>query len=280
MLGNSTFMLIRFLIFLCLAGPLQAQQTLSYSVLPGQPCHGRDTPCRLGDRTYHIKEPDGWDGVSPLPVMLHFHGWNRTGAVPVFHSRISGETRKRGVLLVAPTGLRRTWDFWSDRSADVAFANVVLDDVASRYPIDRNRIYVSGYSFGSAMAWRYACDSGNGIAALLAVAGTLQQSQACRQGPDEVRHVHGLSDTVMDFPMGPGGDTLYPVALWRSQFRCGPGHAVTQWAATDAIAFERHDWTNCAAGKRTILDLHPGGHFIPKGWFGAQLDDLLSYDPA
>ncbi|MEP3297415.1 MAG: polyhydroxybutyrate depolymerase [Pseudoruegeria sp.] len=269
-------MLIRSLIFLCLAAPVHAQQTLSYSVLPGEPCHGRNVPCELDDRTYNVKEPDGWDGVSSLPVMLHFHGWGRTGSVPVYHSRISGETRKRGVLLVAPTGRNRTWSFRSDQSADVSYANDVLDDVAARYPIDRDRIYVSGYSFGSAMAWRYVCDSGNGIAALLAVAGTLNQTQTCPEGPQEVRHVHGKSDTVMDFPMGAGGDTLYPVALWRSQFSCDLEHEVTQWAATDDIAFERHDWTNCASGKRTVLDLHPGGHFIPRGWFGAQLDDLLS----
>ncbi|MEO0343606.1 MAG: polyhydroxybutyrate depolymerase [Pseudomonadota bacterium] len=233
----------------------------------------------MEDRTYHVKEPDGWDGVSSLPVMLHFHGWSRTGAVPVFHSRISGETRRRGVLLVAPTGLNRTWDFRSNQSADVAFANLVLEDVAARYPINRDHIYVSGYSFGSAMAWRYACNSGNGIAALLSVAGTLHQTEVCPQGPNEVRHVHGLSDTVMDLPIGPGDDLLYSVALWRSQFGCVLDHNVTQWAASDAIVFQRHDWTNCAEGKRTILDLHPGGHFIPSGWFGAQLQDLLGADP-
>ncbi len=272
-------MLKHLLILLCLAGPLHAQQTLPYSVLAGQPCHGRDVACELNGRTYNVKEPDGWDGVTPLPVMLHFHGWGRTGAVPVYHSRISGETRRRGVLLVAPTGRNRTWDFWSSGSADVAFANAVLADVASRYPIERSQIYVSGYSYGSAMAWRYACDSGNGIAALLAVAGSLRQSETCAQAPREVRHVHGLSDTVMDFPMGPNGDTLYPVALWRALFRCSPVNAVTQWAATDAIAFERHDWSTCTAGARVILDLHSGGHFIPAGWFGAQLDDLLGNGP-
>ena len=36
------------------------------------PCGG-DTVCKLGDRSYNILMPDDWDGVTPLPVMMHFH---------------------------------------------------------------------------------------------------------------------------------------------------------------------------------------------------------------
>ncbi len=262
------------ILFAVLAAMASAQDTNPSSILPGSPCHGQ-TPCVLDGREYHVKEPDGWDGISPLPVMLHFHGWARTGAVPVYHGRISGATRRRGVLLVAPTGRNRTWDFRNPESADIAFADAVLDDVAQRYPVDLNRLYVSGYSFGSAMAWRYVCARGDRVTALLAVAGTLRQTTNCPQSPQEVRHVHGLSDNVMDFPMGPGGDALYPVALWRERFACGAGQAAGPWSVTADDNFDRHVWADCASGQEVILDLHPRGHFIPKGWIGRQLDELL-----
>ena len=265
---------ISLLLVALLASPALAQDTNPNSILPGNPCHG-ETPCQLNDRTYHVKEPDGWDGVSPLPVMLHFHGWARTGAVPVYHGRISGATRRRGVLLLAPTGINKSWDFWSGREGDVDFGAAVIEDAAKRYPIDRSRIYVSGYSFGSAMAWRYVCNNGNDVAALLAVAGTLDQREDCAEGPAEVRHVHGLRDNVMDFPMGPGGDTLFPVALWRQQFGCGGSDQVNERSVTDDDDFTRHSWERCTTGKRVSLDLHARGHFIPKGWIGRQLDELL-----
>lgn len=266
------------LIFVAFAGPAVSQPTNPNSILPGSPCHGQ-TPCTLEGRTYHVKEPDGWDGRSPLPVVLHFHGWARTGAIPVYHTRISGATRRRGVLLLAPTGVNKTWDFWRGRSDDVDFAAAVIEDAATRYPIDRSRIYVSGYSFGSAMAWRYVCENGNDVAALIAVAGTLDQREDCPQGPAEVRHVHGLSDTVMDFPMGPGGDTRYPVALWRQQFGCGADDQITAWQVTEHDNFTRHAWENCATGQKVKLDLHARGHFIPLGWIGRQLDELLGLAP-
>ena len=227
----------------------------------------------LGDRSYHVRVPDDWDGVTPMPVLLHFHGWMRTGALPVKHQRISGATRRRGVLLLAPNGRGRNWDFRRRDTDDVAFAAAVIEAAARQYPIDRSRIYVSGYSYGSAMAWRYVCENGNGVAALVAVAGSLRQSEDCPQAPREVRHVHGLADTVMDFPIGPGGDTTHPVALWREQFGCGAGRDAGDWQARAFLTFARTTW-ECPGG-RVTLDVHPGGHFIPHGWIARQLDQLL-----
>ena len=242
------------------------------------PCHA-EIPCFIGERSYHVKEPDDWDGVKPLPVLLHFHGWMRQGTLIVQHSRISGATRRRGVLLLAPNGQGKTWNFWTSRTDDVAFASAVIEDAARRYPIDRDRIFVSGYSYGSAMAWRYACEKGNAIAALLAVSGTLSQAEECPEAPREVRHVHGTSDTVMDFPFGPGGDTTYPVALWRSRMGCATGRDTGTWQVTGHDLFDRTVWNRCDAG-RVVLDVHQRGHFIPRGWIARQLDELLGLEPS
>lgn len=241
-------------------------------------CHA-EVPCSLGARSYHVKEPDGWDGKKPLPVLLHFHGWMRQGTLIVKHGRISGATRRRGVLLLAPNGQGKTWDFWTDQTDDVAFAAAVIEDAARRYPIDRSRIYVSGYSYGAAMAWRYACQNGDGVAALLAVSGTLRQSEDCPQAPREVRHVHGTSDTVMDFPFGPNGETTGAVRLWRDRMGCdGPGLEAGEWSVTEHDRFTRTRW-DCESGN-VILDVHSRGHFIPQGWIARQLDDLLGLPPS
>lgn len=252
--------------------------TPSLAVDAAEPACHAEIPCQLGERSYHVKEPDDWDGTSPLPVLLHFHGWMRQGTLIVKHGRISGATRRRGVLLLAPNGNGKTWDFWDSDTDDVAFAAAVIEDAARRYPIDRSRIYVSGYSYGSAMAWRYACENGNGVAALLAVSGSIRQTEDCPQAPREVRHVHGTSDTVMGFPFGPDGDITYPVMLWREKLRCNGGQPAGDWRVTKHDLFQRTIWTDCAAGK-VVLDVHERGHFIPRGWIARQLDQLLGRDP-
>lgn len=244
-----------------------------------QTCEG-PVACTIGDRSYHVKTPDDWDGKTKLPVLLHFHGWQRTGALPVAHQRISGHTRRRGVLLIAPNGNRKTWDFWDGRSEDVDFAAAVIEDVAKRFPIDRDQIYVSGYSYGSAMAWRYACENGQDVAAILAISGTLDQEEDCPQMPKAVRHVHGLNDNVLRFPFGANGDETYPVALWRGLFNCTDEAATSTWNARDFLTFSRSEWTDCAEGHSVILDVHSGGHFIPHGWIGWQLDQLMGRTPS
>lgn len=236
-------------------------------------CEGAK-PCVLGERSYHLQAPDDWDGVTPLPVMMHFHGWQRQGTLIVRHERIAGATRKRGVLLVAPNGLRRSWNFWRPGSYDVGFARAVLDDVKARYPVIQDQVFISGYSWGSNMAWRFVCEDGADIAALLAISGTLDQDETCATAPKQVRQVYGLNDQVLDFPFGPNGDRDYPVSLWRNKLECGAGQSLGTWQQVPFLQLQRRVWQNCETG-RVSLDIHPGGHFIPHGWIARQLDEML-----
>ncbi|WP_298839968.1 polyhydroxybutyrate depolymerase [uncultured Roseobacter sp.] len=260
------------LLFLVLSS-LFFQTYAVFAMGPTQDACTDQTPCRIGDRSYHVKLPDDWDGVTPMPVLLHFHGWQRQGSLIVRHQRISGATRRRGVLLVAPNGLGRSWDFWRAGTPDVAFARAVLEDVRKTYPVIDGQIFVSGYSWGSNMAWRFVCEDGADVAALLAISGTLSQAEDCATAPGQVRQVYGLNDQVLDFPFGPGGDTEYPVYLWREKFGCGAGTPEGPWNARDFLTFRRTTW-DCDGGS-VSLDIHPGGHFIPHGWIARQLDQIL-----
>ena len=122
---------------------------------------GEDTSCKVGDRSYAARAPEGWNGTDPLPVLIHFHGWGRQGRTPIRSPRVYGATNETGVLLLAPDGIRKSWAFWQREDRDIRFAEAVLDDAARRWPIDRSRVYLSGYSFGSLMALAVACDSGD-----------------------------------------------------------------------------------------------------------------------
>ena len=264
--------MFRIFLILCLMPLMSAASEQS------KHCHGQD-PCFVDKRSYHIAEPEGWDGQSPLPVLMHFHGWKRQGTLIVRHDRIVSATQKRGVLLVAPNGNNRTWDFWREDSPDVGFARAVLEDVKARYPVDETRIYVSGYSWGSNMAWRFVCHDGEDVAALLGISGTLRPGQDCWTAPDEVRQVYGLADTVLSFPYGPNGETGHAVRLWRDRFECGVGEAQGDWRITELDLFTRTVWADCSEG-HIIFDIHPGGHFIPRGWIARQLDEVMGLAPS
>ncbi|WP_350335671.1 alpha/beta hydrolase family esterase [Coralliovum pocilloporae] len=235
-------------------------------------CEGNQA-CQIKDRSYHVRAPKGWDGKTPLPVLLYFHGWGRTGLNPINNPKVGGATDSNNVLLVAPNGIRRSWDFWDYDSRDTPFVDKVLADVSARWPIDRKRIFISGYSYGAAMAWRLACERGSEFAGYLSIAGTLwrQNDIQCAGGPVNLAHVHGLRDNVMDLPTGTDGDPLNGIALWRRINQCEGRPDQIEETGT----FTCYAWSSCGSGKRTSACFHKSGHLIPKGWLNATLKQVL-----
>ncbi|WP_421980773.1 alpha/beta hydrolase family esterase [Roseibium sp.] len=236
------------------------------------PC-GLEEACNVGERVYRAKPPESWDGKEPLPVLIHFHGWKRDSKHPLKNPKVLNAINGNGALLVAPEGLHRTWDFWERDNRDVPFVRAVLEDVAKRYPIDGNRIYATGFSYGSAMAWRVACDAGDLIAGILPAAGTLYRQGAitCPAGPVNVMHVHGFKDNVMKMPLGQDGDPNVAVDLWRRTNLCSaePDKSET------VNGHDCRTWSSCQSGKEVMLCVHDRGHIVPKGWIGNALDLAL-----
>ncbi|MEO1613436.1 MAG: polyhydroxybutyrate depolymerase, partial [Pseudomonadota bacterium] len=221
---------------------------------------------------YHAAPPPEWDGESALPVLLHFHGWGRRSSGVLKNQRVAGPSAANGVLLLAPQGLGRSWSFWSEDSRDSEFALAVIEDAATRWNIDRSRVFISGFSYGGAMAWRMACDKGAVAAKFLPIAGSLWSGdrEDCAE-PVALSHVHGLTDTVMDYPFGPNGEEDGAVSLWLRENHCG--------AEPDEVEvvdrFQCRRWTSCG-GPPVELCTHPSGHFIPKTWLGYALPRALA----
>jgi len=163
---------------------------------------------------------------------------------------------------------------------DIRFTEAVLADAQRRWPIDRSRVYLSGYSFGSLMALAVACDSGDKYAAVLGIGGLLDYARPsrCNTGPVSIRNVHGLKDNVIDLPTRDDPDPALGMLPWVEISGCDPNVRTANQVETvkPIREYTEHRWTNCANGKEVQIDIHGRGHFIPKGWIKRQLEDLLS----
>src|SRR5260221_19774 len=62
-------------------------------------------------------------------------------------------------------------DIYSKPVDDVAYASAIIDDVESKYSVDRKRIYLLGHSNGGFMVHRLACDLSSRVAAVVSLAG-------------------------------------------------------------------------------------------------------------
>lgn len=101
----------------------------------------------LAESHYLIAAPDS-PGPHPLVVSLHGDGAGaRSGAMTTW---MAAWRPRRDFILVAPeapTG-GPSWRL-GDQEASVRFLIQVLNDVARRYDVDVNRVYVQGFSGGS-----------------------------------------------------------------------------------------------------------------------------------
>ena len=256
-------------LLLVLAGPAYAA---------GSPCD-LDRPCEVEGGDYYLRLPSGWDGRSPLPALLFFHGHNSSGASAMRSESIKRDFVDRGYLLIAPNGMPRPGSGvrgWPSRPMagawrdDLAFTFRVMSDVERRLPLDRSRILVSGFSSGGSMAWYLACYRGRGIAAFVPVAGGLRDPhppERCPAGPARMLHVHGFGDlqvplegrAIRDWHQG---DVFASLGLLRQTNACRS--LPTRFEHVGG--YRCRVWEDCGSRRDVRLCLHDGGHSLPRGW--------------
>ena len=171
-----------------------------------EPC-GPDAPCAVAGGDYFLAFPDDWDGESPLPALIFYHGHRSSGLSVLNSGSMHDAFGDHGYLLIAPNGAKRPGTdirAWPARPTtdgardDVAFSLDVIEDVAARVPLDRDRLYVAGFSAGGSMAYMMACYEGQRFAGAVSIAGALRRpipDGLCPGGPVSMLHFHGYADT-------------------------------------------------------------------------------------
>ena len=131
-------------------------------------------------REFLLRVPAG--APSPMPLVVSLHGAGGHAAGVEKQSGWAALADREGVALAYPDGIGKTWnDGRADTPSlsvkenveDVAFLTALIEDVATRAPIDRKRVYMNGISNGAFMTSRFACERGTMVAAIGLVAGTI-----------------------------------------------------------------------------------------------------------
>jgi polyhydroxybutyrate depolymerase len=191
-------------------------------------------------RTYELTVPDFARHGGPRPLLIELHGGGGSGQGIERLARFGPLAERDGVVLVAPDGIRRSWN--DGRRAprigataggvdDVGFIVALIDDLAHRYPIDLGRVYVAGMSNGAMMAGRLAATVPDRVAAFAQVAGTAPADAAswCHPGrPVPIIQIHGTADMLVPYVGGPIGAARRPRRAFAGR---GQVIGVEAWAA-------------------------------------------------
>jgi polyhydroxybutyrate depolymerase len=231
------------------------------------------------ERDYILHRPRDLPS-GPRPLVLELHGGGGTAENIERLTSLQSETDARGWLIARPDGVDRQWNDGRPEVRagvdDVAFLAAVIDDVASRTPVDRARVYATGISNGALMAGRLACELADRIAAVGQVAGTSGTELAARCAPGRpvsVLLIGGTADPLVPFGGGPIGPVLGVgtgrgtvvgaeayVAAWMARDGTGAVDAATLGPDTTLLRATAPDGTEVA-----FYRVEGGGHTWPGG---------------
>ncbi len=161
------------------------------------------------NREYVLYVPDSYDGSTPVPLMMNFHGFGGSAGDYMLDADMRGLAESEVFILVYPQGscLDGTshWnpalpggDNKSDAD-DLGFIEAMITDLSNRYAIDMERVYACGYSNGGMLAYGLACFQSDWIAAIGAVSGTMLDTGCVPSHPIPLINIHGTTDGVLPY---------------------------------------------------------------------------------
>lgn len=132
-----------------------------------------------------VDTPDGYDGVTPVPVLFAFHGAG--GSSSSLQGPFARDAKERGYLGVY---LKSSGNEWS-RQADTPVLDAAYAAVVQNYCVDINRVFAVGHSSGAQMITQLLCANEDRFRAVAPVA----SSKYCN-GWDATAAIviHGVDD--------------------------------------------------------------------------------------
>jgi polyhydroxybutyrate depolymerase len=147
-------------------------------------------------RIYRLFVPPGYDGRTPLPLVLDLHPSGGTSAGQARTSGFEDLAARERFVVASPQAENGRWNVpvQESRADDVIYIKDVIDHVSAQVCIDATRIFATGFSGGGRMASLLGCVLNSRIAAIAPVA-SLRWPSPCSGRPVPVLTFHGLADS-------------------------------------------------------------------------------------
>jgi len=257
------------------------------------------------DRAFDVRVPAGWDGSSPLPLIVALHGGGAYKGAGETVTCPGGDRSDplclgnlavaRGYALVYPNGsgsrpLRgvRTWNAGGRSNGfvcgfgaaceldvdDVRYIEDMFDEVAAAIPIDAARVYATGISNGGAMTHRLGCELRARFAAIVPVAGTnlyADSGGACDVSIP-ILDLHGTEDPIWAYAGWPDKNGGYWSGADETMENWRVRNACAETFVDEALADRASDGTTAmrrrwdgCAAATERIRIEGGGHTWPSG---------------
>jgi polyhydroxybutyrate depolymerase len=168
------------------------------------------------ERRALVHVPVGYDKSKPVPLLFMLHGMGGSPEDCVIETGWVKKADAEGFIAVFPEATRldmkRPAKFgsnntaWNDGSRrfhsgeqnvnDAEFIRKLLDEMESRFLIDKDRVYVTGFSNGASMSFRVGIELSQRIAAIAPVSGALWFNKVQLEKGVSLLYITGNADSI------------------------------------------------------------------------------------
>lgn len=133
-------------------------------------------------------------------LVISMHGASQDAAYQKEHAQweLVADTAK--FVVVYPNGIDNSWDLSGTK--DLNFLEAVIDLMHQRYNVNKNRVYLNGFSMGGMMTYYAAMARPNVYAAFAPVSGYNIGGTAYCSRAVPIIHTHGTADDVCGYSAG------------------------------------------------------------------------------
>lgn len=191
------------------------------------------------------------------PLLISCHGMNQDAAYQKNMLQIESVADTAKFVTVFPNGIDKGWDISGDR--DINYVRALIDAMVTKYKIDRNRVYLSGFSMGGMFTYHAMNRIPDLIAAFAPISGYPMGGTTANANvrPIPIIHTHGTSDDVVAFSGVQGA-----LNAWIKHNGC-PTKDVVVKNYRGASHITRHTWGPGNNGVEVVLmEMAGKGHWI------------------
>jgi len=279
--------------------PLLSSVTLSLLFAAGSPCAGADMrqhlPVQGQDRSYVLRLPEAVrSGPARLPLVLVLHGGGGNAENAEQMTGFTEKGAREGFIVAYPEGTGRlknkllTWNAghccgsaMQGKVDDIGFIRALIEHLAANYPVDTQRIYITGLSNGGMMTHRLGLALSDRVAAIAPVVATVFGDEPSPAQPVPALMINGALDSSVPPAGGPPGGrftqawdgvpTQPALAQGRLWARANGCSAEPQVSEIPGATQWRHA---CPAGREVeLLLVKDSGHAWPGGQAGSRRGD-------
>lgn len=147
-------------------------------------------------RSYNYIVPRNLGEKRPLLIFCHGYnqdaGWMQNSEFKNDKVSMEAVCDTAKFICVFPNGIDRAWDTGGNR--DINFIKAIIEKMANDYDIDRNRVYLGGFSMGGMLTYNAINKMHDVIAAFVSCSGPAVVTPNSKTRPVPILHIQGTAD--------------------------------------------------------------------------------------